>query len=427
MDVPIDLDPLRVERGTIDPHAYVDPSVYALEQERVFGRSWLFLTHQSQLPEPGRFVTATMGEDPVVVTRGEDGTISAFLNQCRHRGVPICRSEIGRSRSFTCSYHGWTYDGRGRLLSIPEEKRLFRCPIDREAWSATPVPRIEQRHGLVFGCWDPQVPSFEEWLGDARLYFDIAFDRVGGSELLTSVSRRRVAANWKFGAEQFSTDSYHVSFTHASGFIAQNATAAASDEPAPASPSPLHMPFTIVHSDRGHGMGCFLDPEAARFFFGRSPAVQRWLLDERVEYLVGKYGAKARDLFPIHMNFFPNTGALFPSELRVWQPRGPGQMEVWSWVLADRAAPDEVKQALRVEHQRGFGAGGIFEVDDMHNWTEAQRVLSGTRARQRPFNMQMGGVASDPDDPMLEHGISEAGARCFHRRWAQMLAEGGAS
>lgn len=414
----LDVDALLHERGTLDPRAYVDPSIHALEQERVFGRSWLLLTHESCLPEPGRFVTARMGEDPIVVTRTDDGTIAAFLNQCRHRGVPICRHEAGRARSFTCSYHGWTYDARGGLLSIPNEARLFRCPVDRGDWSATPVPRIETRHGLVFGCWDPQAPPLQEWLGDARLYFDLAFDAPGGTEALVGVSRRRVAANWKFGAEQFSTDGFHVSFTHASGFAALAAVSPQGD----AAPfDVLNPPMTQMHSRHGHGMGFVHDLPAARAQFGANPIVGEWLFGPRLDYLVSKYGEQAREIFPLHMNFFPNTGSLWPNEVRVFNPSGPTHMEFWSWLIVDRQAPDAVKTAMRQDQQRTFGAAGIFEVDDMHNWVEAQRTLTGWQTRQRPFNVEMGTGSAEPTELGLEPVPSEAGARRFHRRWAQLM------
>lgn len=417
--LPIELEALLHERGALDPQVYVDPQIHALERERVFGRSWLLLAHESHLPGAGSFVTATMGEDPVVVTRGDDGTIVAFLNQCRHRGVPICRLDEGRARSFTCSYHGWTYDSRGQLVTIPNEARLFRCPVDRAAYSAVRVPRIESRHGLVFGCWDPLAPTLEEWLGEARLYFDLAFDRPGGSEALPGISRRVVAADWKFGAEQFATDNFHAPFTHASAFAALRA--AMPPEATTPDIDTLRKPLMQMSSTRGHGMGFADDRKVAEGFGKLGPHIHAWLFGPRIEYLTAKYGAEAREIFPIHMNFFPNTGALYPFELRAWQPRGPGRMEVWSWLLVDRAAPDEVKRELRIQHQRAFGVAGMAELDDTYNWVEAQRVLSGFRASRSRFNAELGTTEPDPRELVIERAPSEAGGRRFFRRWAEML------
>ena len=80
----------------------------------MFGRSWLFLAHDSQLPKAGSFVQTYMGEDPVMVVRQRDGSVKAFLNQCGHRGMRICRSDVGEAKTFTCTYHGWAYDLGGQ-------------------------------------------------------------------------------------------------------------------------------------------------------------------------------------------------------------------------------------------------------------------------------------------------------------------------
>ena len=161
-----------------------------------------------------------MAEDPVLVVRQADGSIRAFLNQCRHRGMRLCRADQGNARAFTCSYHGWAYDIGGRLSSVPMEREAYG-EVDRDAWSPLQVPRIAVYKGLVFGCWDPQAPALEAYLGDMAWYIDIFLDRAaGGTEVIGGVHKWVIRCNWKFAAEQFASDMYHTGYSHASPLLA---------------------------------------------------------------------------------------------------------------------------------------------------------------------------------------------------------------
>lgn len=94
---------LDLKSGRVSPQIYTDEGIYRLELHKIFGTAWLFLGHESHIAEPGDFMSSYMGEDQVLVVRAQDGAVRVFLNQCRHRGMKICRAENGNARAFTCS------------------------------------------------------------------------------------------------------------------------------------------------------------------------------------------------------------------------------------------------------------------------------------------------------------------------------------
>jgi phenylpropionate dioxygenase-like ring-hydroxylating dioxygenase large terminal subunit len=407
---------------TLDASVYYDDGLYQQELERVFGKSWLFLTHESQIPKTGDYFATYMGEDPVIVVRQSDGSVAAFLNRCSHRGMRICRHDAGNAKAFTCSYHGWTYDTAGNLVGAPQEEDAYRaCPLDKSQLGAERVPRLHNYHGFIFGNWDENAVGFEESLGETKPYWDITLD---GSELLPGVVKWTVDCNWKFGAEQFATDLYHFQPTHASAAMSM---VSRDPELATVMERSFSDPGRVVFSKLGHGYSGHSIESKASPLRMTGPKAHKHFVEEHTPQLVAKYGEIARIASLGHGNMFPNLGILNSGTFRVWHPKGPGKMEIWAWTLVPKSAPEEVREEWRHAVVLTFGSSGMFEVDDAENWIEMQRGFASPRGRRHRMNLQSGhGETKDPTGAFpgfSDAHVTEAGARGFYHRWVELMTK----
>jgi glycine betaine catabolism A len=206
--------------ATLGGDFYTSPTVFAAEQDQIFERMWCCAARSGELVTPGQFKTVQIGRESVLVVRGRDGALRAFLNVCRHRGATLCTESEGEvKRNLQCPYHAWTYALDGKLVGAPNIGTLRDASgagIDRYKYGLVPVALTEWL-GYAWVCLADDPPSFvDQVVGEVtrRLGDAAAIDHYGIDRL--TVGRRvvyDVAANWKLIVENF-MECYHCATIH---------------------------------------------------------------------------------------------------------------------------------------------------------------------------------------------------------------------
>ncbi len=422
---------VRMDEGLLSARVVWDPAIFELERERIFGRRWLFIGHDSELPRAGDYVARRMGEDPVIAWRGPDGAARVFLNACRHRGRTVCAEDFGRAARLRCPYHGWTYDSTGALAGVPFLE-AYQGRLDQSNLGLLQAPRVESYHGLIFANWDQAAPSLVGELADMAWVLDILFGRSDAVEVVGPPIRWEIPCNWKPPACNFAGDGYHLGTTH--GFSkALNLRSTRGER--------------VGHSiDLGNGHTCAMAAWAGEIAEGPYLALPEAIWPEIERHLTPVQQQVMRPLQTVIGNVFPNlslmeSGSHPPGEwagpeglpisflsLRQWQPLGPDRIEAWSWLFVDRNAPDEWKATSRACYTREFGPAGIFEQDDVQNWASITQSLRAPHARNLWHHYELA-PELNPSTGWLgpgkayrqEGAFSELAERAFYRRWLAVM------
>jgi choline monooxygenase len=195
--------------STIPSPWYFDARIARLENERVFAHAWQVAGRVDQVREKGQFFTAELGDEPIVVTRGEDGKLRAFYNVCRHHAAAVVTEAQGCAKQFRCPYHGWTYGNDGALKGMVEFDGV--CDFDRTKNGLVPVA-LDTWENFVFVNLDGEGGSLKEFLaGVPELVAPLRL-----TDKLKFFDRRvyTLNCNWKVYVDNYLDGGYHVPHAH---------------------------------------------------------------------------------------------------------------------------------------------------------------------------------------------------------------------
>jgi choline monooxygenase len=198
-------DPDIRRAATIPSRLYIDPVYAALEDEKVFGRTWQLVGRTDQLGESGEYITAEIGNEAIVVVRDGD-TLRGFHNICLHRAGPVAEG-CGKRQTLQCRYHGWTYRLSGELLRAPEMEDA--CDFTAESMHLLPV-QVTTWGPLVFANLDLKAPPLErcfEDIAERSRRFDVTTMRYVGRKTWS------INCNWKVYVDNY-LEGYHIPVVH---------------------------------------------------------------------------------------------------------------------------------------------------------------------------------------------------------------------
>lgn len=421
-----------VREAEVHKDVYIDQEIFEIEMEQVFGNSWVYVGHASQVPKPGDFYTTTVGTQPVVMVRHSDNSVRVLYNRCPHKGVKVAGETCGNTgKFFRCPYHAWTFKTDGSLLSIPLKKGYENTGFDQTeaAHGMAAVPNVKVYRDFVFCRLTEGGISFEEFFGESLSTIDNMVDRSpeGRLEIAGGVLRYMHQCNWKMLVDN-QTDTCHPMIAHESSA----GTAAAIWNAAPAgTPKPmaveLFVPFTSPYEffekmgirvwDNGHGHTGVSDSIHAAY----SDVDGYW------DSMVASYGeerAKAILSECRHNTiYFPNMTMKGPVQvMRVFKPIAANKTLVESWTFRLVGAPDKLLERTLMYNRLINAPTSVVGHDDLEMYERAQE---GLHARGMDWvNIQRLYDPAEHDQKVaVTNGTNELQMRNQFRAWAKFMTE----
>lgn len=414
-----------VHEDRVHRRVYTDPAMFEEEMSKVFGGTWVYLMHESELEHPNDFKTGYLGRRPIILTRDSEGQIHVLFNRCRHRAATVCRAERGNARSFTCPYHGWTYRNTGELTGVPWRSG-YGPGFDPAAYPLAQVPRVDSYRGFVFGTLNPYAPGLVDHLGAARPLLDEWIDRSPTGELFvrSGANRLTYAGNWKLAFDN-SADGYHVAFSHRS-LLTMAQRFGEEKDMVYSKRDPDSSAMYVKYLGNGHTLGDQRPAYSGEGAFWRQqrPQPGREPYEQAIRQRWGERADRLLDLAvgaQMNLNIFPNL-LLIGNQIQVIEPIAVNRTQLtWHWTTIG-GVPDEVN-ALRMRTQEDFPSFG--EVDDQANFAECQRGLSIPEVEWVLINRGLdleGRQTSEEDGVITAPKTDELPLRGYFSEWRRLMA-----
>ena len=434
---PADFIDERPEDGVVrvNRSMFTDPELFELEIDKIWEGNWIFLAHESQIPNPNDFITLTMGRTPVILVRDPDGVaINGFVNACGHRGTTLLREECGNKADYSCPFHGWVFDTRGNAKVVfKEDVGDYPDEFDKQNYGLTPVARVESYRGFIFGSLNDDVLELLEHLGPTTTIIDMMVDQApDGLEVLKGRSTYVFKGNWKIQAEN-GVDGYHVYATHGNYVMTterrRKLKGEADEVKAIMVGDMINKPGIGGSFELGHGhcvvFGTIPNPDD-RPNFHQFESYKQQFGEARATWMLGKIR---------NTLIYPNVFLMdqTSTQIRMFRPIDVDTTEVTIYGIAPIGEPAEDRTKRIRQYEDFFNASGMATPDDITEFKQSQLAYKAKNSRwndgSRGLKTRKIGE-SHPD--AAELGIEvNGGGTVFedegvmvaqHRWWAEILS-----
>jgi len=369
----------------IDRAAFTDEELFELEMKYIFEGNWIYLAHESQIPNPNDYLSLHIGRQPVMLTRDRDGVIHGMINTCTHRGATLCRHKKGNKSSFTCPFHGWTFSNKGKLLKVKDQNPDAGYPetFNREgSHDLVKLGALSSYRGFLFGSINPDVVPLEQYLGETTKIIDMIVDQApDGIEVLRGSSTYTFDGNWKIQAEN-GADGYHVTATH------WNYAATIHQRKAGGHDKIKAMDAGAWAKNGGGSYG-FENGHVLLWTNWDNPE-NRPLWAKREEW-IKQFGEERTDWMlrrSRNLCLYPNVYLMdqFSSQIRVVRPLSVDKSEVTIYCIAPRGEPAEARARRLRQYEDFFNATGMATPDDLEEFRACQEGFSGRAVKWNEMN-----------------------------------------
>jgi phenylpropionate dioxygenase-like ring-hydroxylating dioxygenase large terminal subunit len=413
------IEALISDRG-IHRDVYVDPELFELEMSAIFGRTWIYVGHESEVAQPGSFKTSWIGRQPIVLTRDLDGVIHVLFNRCSHRAATVCQERCGTANHLRCAYHGWTFRMDGTLIGATFADGYAEQDFDPADYPLGRPARVDAYRGFVFASLAPDGPSLVEHLGNAAPFIDLFCD-------LSPTGRVEIGApgrhhygydgNWKLQSEN-GVDGYHPNFVHQAFLEGASRSGRAMQL--------FHGSSPATAADLGNGHALLdnrpnlADAHERSFQATEEGRRHLALLVDRLGPERALEVARTNGGQGFNLLVFPNL-LIIQYQLRVVHPRRVDLTDIDLYPALLEGVDDTINAARLRAHEGFYGPAGGGAPGDLEMFRRVTEGLKVESMEWLPILRGLRRTEQGPSGELIGHITDEHPQRGFYHRWLEEM------